>query len=237
MSGAQRATPWTWSPHRCGSGSPGLIGMLLRLSTHTIAARAATWSGQPIASFGAVKHKLAEMVIREYAVEAMLYRTAGLIDAAVGGSHDSQAVLAALEEFAIEASILKVASSEMIDFVVDENVQIHGGNGFVHDYPAEMQYRDARVNRIFVTPPVKLQMCADAGRDRAWLRKIRPWWNHHDHFHVRLNCPAGAVVEGVLAFLSERGYPDARAVHSAEESLIFALPPELRRDLRAAQKA
>jgi alkylation response protein AidB-like acyl-CoA dehydrogenase len=105
--------------------------------------------GQPIASFGAVKHKLAEMVIREYAVEAMLYRTAGLIDAAMGGSHDSQAVLAALEEFAIEASILKVASSEMIDFVVDENVQIHGGNGFVHDYPAEMQYRDARVNRIF----------------------------------------------------------------------------------------
>jgi alkylation response protein AidB-like acyl-CoA dehydrogenase len=105
--------------------------------------------GQPIASFGAVKHKLAEMVIREYAVESMLYRTAGLIDAAMNGSHYSSAVLAALEEFAIEASILKVASSEMIDFVVDENVQIHGGNGFVHDYPAEMQYRDARVNRIF----------------------------------------------------------------------------------------
>ena len=105
--------------------------------------------GQPIASFGAVKHKLAEMVVREYAVESMLYRTAGLIDAAMNGSHESSAVLAALEEFAIEASILKVASSEMIDFVVDENVQIHGGNGFVHDYPAEMQYRDARVNRIF----------------------------------------------------------------------------------------
>jgi alkylation response protein AidB-like acyl-CoA dehydrogenase len=96
-----------------------------------------------------VKHKLAEMVIREYAVEAMLYRTAGLIDSVLNGSHESQAVLASLEEFAIEASILKVASSEMIDFVVDENVQIHGGNGFVHDYPAEMQYRDARVNRIF----------------------------------------------------------------------------------------
>jgi len=105
--------------------------------------------GQPIASFGAVKHKLAEMVIREYAVEAMLYRTAGLIDAAINGSHESHAVLAALEEFAIEASILKVASSEMIDFVVDQNVQIHGGNGYVHDYPAETQYRDARVNRIF----------------------------------------------------------------------------------------
>src|SRR6202008_1180494 len=59
------------------------------------------------------------------------------------------AVLAALEEFAVEASIAKVAGSEMLDFVVDENVQIHGGNGFVRDYPAERHYRDARVNRIF----------------------------------------------------------------------------------------
>jgi alkylation response protein AidB-like acyl-CoA dehydrogenase len=105
--------------------------------------------GQPIGTFGAIRHKLAEMVVREYAVEAMLYRTAGLIDGALQGSADSAAVLAALEEFAIEASILKVAGSEMIDFVVDENVQVHGGNGFVHDYPAEGQYRDARVNRIF----------------------------------------------------------------------------------------
>ena len=105
--------------------------------------------GQSIATFGAVREKLAEMVVREYAVEAMLYRTAGLIDAAIDGAKTSEAVLSALEEFAIEASILKVSSSEMIDFVVDENVQIHGGNGFVHDYPAEGQYRDARVNRIF----------------------------------------------------------------------------------------
>jgi alkylation response protein AidB-like acyl-CoA dehydrogenase len=105
--------------------------------------------GQPIASFGAIRHKLAEMTIRQYAVESMLYRTAGLIDAQLQGSHENEAVLAALEEFAIEASILKVAGSEMIDYVVDENVQIHGGNGFVRDYPAERSYRDARVNRIF----------------------------------------------------------------------------------------
>ena len=109
--------------------------------------------GQPIASFGAIRHKLAEIAIREFAVESMLYRTAGLIDAAIdaegpAGSSGS-AVLAALEEFAIEASILKVAGSEMIDYAVDENVQIHGGNGFVRDYPAERMYRDARVNRIF----------------------------------------------------------------------------------------
>jgi alkylation response protein AidB-like acyl-CoA dehydrogenase len=108
--------------------------------------------GQPIASFGAIQHKLAEMAIRQYAVESMLYRTCGLIDsmlAAHGGSHSAEAVLPTLEEFAVEASILKVAASEMLDFVLDENVQIHGGNGFVRDYSAERHYRDARVNRIF----------------------------------------------------------------------------------------
>jgi alkylation response protein AidB-like acyl-CoA dehydrogenase len=105
--------------------------------------------GKPIAAFGAVRHKLAEMTVRQYAVEAMLYRTVGLIDrmleAGGGGARAAQAY----EEYAIESSILKVASSEMLDFVVDENVQIHGGNGFVRDYPAERHYRDARVNRIF----------------------------------------------------------------------------------------
>jgi alkylation response protein AidB-like acyl-CoA dehydrogenase len=110
--------------------------------------------GQPIASFGAIKHKLAEISIRQFAVESMLYRTAGLIDQAIEAhgtptAGGGEAVLAALEEFAIEASILKVAGSEMIDFAVDENVQIHGGNGFVRDYAAERMYRDARVNRIF----------------------------------------------------------------------------------------
>ena len=105
--------------------------------------------GQPIASFGAIKHKLGEMVTRLYAVESMLYRTAGLIDGALRGSHENEAVLAALEEFAIEASILKVSSSEMLHYAIDENVQIHGGNGFVRDYTAERHYRDARVNRIF----------------------------------------------------------------------------------------
>jgi len=105
--------------------------------------------GQPIASFGAIRHKLAEMTVRVYAAESMLYRTSGLLDAAIDGSHDAKVILAALEEFAIEASLLKIAGSEMVDFVVDENVQIHGGNGFVADYPAERRYRDARVNRIF----------------------------------------------------------------------------------------
>jgi alkylation response protein AidB-like acyl-CoA dehydrogenase len=105
--------------------------------------------GKPIASFGAIKQKLGDMVSRQYAVEAMLYRTTGMIDAALAAGHAPPQVLAALEEFAVEASILKVAGSETVDFVLDENVQIHGGNGFVRDYPAERHYRDARVNRIF----------------------------------------------------------------------------------------
>ena len=106
----------------------------------------------PIASFGAIKHKLAEMTARQFALESMLYRTAGLIDARVkaSGEHsDGKPMLQALEEYAIEASIAKVLGSEVIDYIIDENVQIHGGNGFVRDYPAEGHYRDARVNRIF----------------------------------------------------------------------------------------
>jgi alkylation response protein AidB-like acyl-CoA dehydrogenase len=105
--------------------------------------------GKPIGSFGAIRQKLGDMIVRQYAIEAMLYRTAGLIDDMLQGSHTPGELLAVLEEFAIESSILKVASSEAIDFILDENVQIHGGNGFVRDYPAERHYRDARVNRIF----------------------------------------------------------------------------------------
>lgn len=105
--------------------------------------------GQPIARFGAIKFKLSEMTSRAFALESALYRIAGDLDRALGHSHDSGALLSALEEFAIEASLVKVAGSETLHYVLDENVQIHGGNGFVADYPAERQYRDSRVNRIF----------------------------------------------------------------------------------------
>ena len=106
--------------------------------------------GQPIASFGAIKHKLGEMIARTYAVESLVYRTAGLIDAALAGSsHDGASIARAFEEYAVEASIAKVAGSEALNYVLDENIQIHGGNGFVKDYSAERYFRDARVNRIF----------------------------------------------------------------------------------------
>jgi alkylation response protein AidB-like acyl-CoA dehydrogenase len=106
--------------------------------------------GQPIATFGAIKHKLGEMTARTYAVESLMYRTAGLIDAALAGTtHTGAEVAAAFEEYAVEASIAKVAGTETLDFVLDENIQVHGGNGFVKEYGAERYYRDARVNRIF----------------------------------------------------------------------------------------
>jgi alkylation response protein AidB-like acyl-CoA dehydrogenase len=109
--------------------------------------------GQPIAAFGAIKHKLGEMIARTYAVQSLIYRTAGMIDARIEATpHDAadqSAALATLEEYAVEASIAKVAGSETLDYVLDENIQIHGGNGFVQDYPAERHYRDSRVNRIF----------------------------------------------------------------------------------------
>ena len=135
----------------CTGGARGTIG---EATQYALGRRQ---FGQPIATFGAIRHKLAEMSIRLYAVESMLFRTTGLIDQMIaakpseapGGAQEGRVVAAALEEFALEASVLKVASSEMVDFVVDENVQIHGGNGFVADYPAERRYRDARVNRIF----------------------------------------------------------------------------------------
>ena len=107
--------------------------------------------GRPIASFGAIKHKLGEMVVRAYALDSMIFRTTGLLDAALADREPSDAgpLRNILEELTVECAILKVAGSETINYVVDENVQIHGGNGFVKDYPAERHYRDARVNRIF----------------------------------------------------------------------------------------
>ena len=107
--------------------------------------------GRPIASFGAIKHKLGEMAVRAYVVESMIFRTTGLLDAALVDHDPADAgpLRDILEELAVECAIVKVAGSEMINYVVDENVQIHGGNGFVKDYPAERHYRDARVNRIF----------------------------------------------------------------------------------------
>jgi alkylation response protein AidB-like acyl-CoA dehydrogenase len=107
--------------------------------------------GASIADFGAIQHKLAEMAIRIFAAESMTWRVVGLIENQMHGTTtgDPNQELKAIEEFAAECSMVKVYASEMLDYVVDEGVQIHGGYGYHHDYAVERAYRDSRINRLF----------------------------------------------------------------------------------------
>src|SRR6202158_569231 len=110
--------------------------------------------GKVIADFGLVREKLANMAVGVYTGEALVYRTVGMMDGALSEIDKSPPDAAketrkAIEEYAVECSIIKVWGSEMVGYVVDETVQIYGGYGFVEEYPAERAYRDARINRIF----------------------------------------------------------------------------------------
>jgi len=110
--------------------------------------------GKPICEFGLIKHKIAEMVIKTYVSESMIYRTAGLLDLALEGIDPSKEdagenTAKALREYALECSINKNFGSEMLDYVADECVQIMGGYGYIQDNPVECAYRDSRINRIW----------------------------------------------------------------------------------------
>ncbi|HUU41049.1 MAG TPA: acyl-CoA dehydrogenase family protein [Desulfatiglandales bacterium] len=110
--------------------------------------------GKPICEFGLIKHKIAEMIIRTYVAESMVYRTAGLLDLTLKDIDPTKGDAGrktgeALREYALECSINKVYSSEMLEFVADQCVQIMGGYGYIQEYPAESAYRDSRINPIW----------------------------------------------------------------------------------------
>src|SRR5213593_1687156 len=146
-------------------GAMCLGGMKVALTYSVRYANERQQFGKSISAFGAIKSKLGEMAIRTWVGEAMIYRTLGLIEAglaAVGDSKDMDARLKAIEEYAAECSIIKVALSEYCDYITDEMVQIYGGYGYSADYPAERAYRDPRINRMLI--PGRLMKAAMSGR-------------------------------------------------------------------------
>ena len=137
---------------KLGAGALGAARECLRFAVDY--GRERKQFGKPIVAFGMVQRKIADMATRLYVADSMAYRTAGLLDAAVGGVPASgperdAGLTRVLEEYTVECSALKVFGTECLDFVADESLQILGGYGFLRDYPIERHYRDSRVNRIF----------------------------------------------------------------------------------------
>jgi alkylation response protein AidB-like acyl-CoA dehydrogenase len=174
--------------------------------------------GTAIANFGAIKHKLAEMTTRNFASESAHYRAGQNIDDAydalvAGGMESGKAKLKSLEEFAIECAILKVHGSEVLDYVVDEGVQIYGGMGFSAEGPMDRAYRDARINRIFEgTNEINRMLTIDMLLKRAMKGSID------------LMTPAMAVQKELMSV------PD----FGAEEEGLFAKEKKVLRNLKKA---
>lgn len=172
-----------------------------------------------ISSFGAIKHKLAEMAVKVYACETACYRAGQNIDDLIetlkaNGLGDSEAKLKALEQFAIECAMMKVHGSEALDYVVDEGVQVYGGMGYSADAPMDRAYRDARINRIFEgTNEINRMLTVDMILKRTMKGELD------------LMGPAMAVSKEIMSI------PDFSA---DEEEVLFAAEKKVLRNLKKA---
>lgn len=173
----------------------------------------------PISQFGAIKHKLAEMALKVYASETASYRAGQNIDDLIedlkaGGMEDGAAKLKALEVFAIECAMMKVHGSEVLDYVVDEGVQVYGGMGYSADAPMDRSYRDARINRIFEgTNEINRMLVVDMLLKRAMKGELN------------LMGPAMAVAKEIMSI------PD---FNTDEEEGLFVAEKKVLRNLKKA---
>src|SRR6201984_623563 len=204
---------------KLGPGALGAAKNVLAVSLKYAKERKAF--GSAIAEFGAIQYKLAEMAIRIFVVESMVWRVVGLIESQLRAapqdkSDASRTELKAVEEYAAECSIIKVYASEMLDYVVDEGVQIHGGYGYHQDYAVERAYRDSRINRIFEgTNEINRLLITGMLLKRAARGQLG--------LILAVQAVVGGPANGATASASTDKDEDARLVQSAKKIALFTI--------------
>ena len=198
---SQRATPSPHDPHPVGRHARGCLAGGTQLPE-----TGPTWQAMRLSRNRNWAHPAAIAFIQDFSQQATRVGWQGLYIGDIGqprggpaGGHASHQIGLDIDIWLLPATRLDLSRRQReqlssLDVRSANQRRVNGNWTRAHHALLETAARDPRVERIFITPPVKLQMCADApARDRAWLQKIRPWWGHNTHFHVRLKCPSGAA--------------------------------------------